>query len=51
MAKVKTLTSAEKSARVVRSKMSRAKKLATVRSATKRVKTSAQVDFVRSIRG
>ena len=51
MAKVKRMSSAERSARVVRSKMSRAKKMATVKAATKRVKTSARVDFVRSVRG
>jgi len=48
---MKRMSSAERSARVVRSKMSRAKKMATVKSATKKVKTSAKVDFVRSVRG
>lgn len=51
MTKVKALSPAKKAARVVRSTMSRDRKLATVKSATKRVNTSARVDFVRIIRG
>ena len=51
MTKVKTLPPAEKAALVVRSKLSRTQKMATVKSATKKVKTSARVDFVRSVRG
>lgn len=51
MTKVKALPPAEKAALVVRSKLSRAQKLATVKSATNKVKTPAKVDFVRSVRG
>jgi hypothetical protein len=51
MTKVKALPKADKAALIVRSKMGRAKKEAAVRSATSRVRTSATVDFVRSVRG
>jgi hypothetical protein len=51
MAKVKAISAGEKAARVVRSKLTPAQKRAAVKAATKKVRTSATLDFVRSVRG
>jgi len=51
MTKVKTISASERAARVVRSKLTPAQKRAAIRAATKKVRTSARIDFVRSVRG